>query len=70
MTCNGKFSDDEIRRIRKQESEYVSVVMGTCEKCGRKVPPVHTGGEVRPERHDVPRGYQSGKGSNTKRSKR
>jgi len=35
--CSGSFSEETIRQIRKQQSGYVPVLMGICEKCGRNV---------------------------------
>ena len=63
--CSGSFSEETIRQIRKDESEDVSVVRGTCEKCGRSVSPVHTGGHVGPESHEPLRGRPGGGGKRT-----
>ena len=65
MACSGKYTDETIRQIRQDKSNYVAVVMGRCEKCGRNVPAVFTGGEVWPERHQPLPGQRLGRGKRT-----
>jgi hypothetical protein len=63
--CSGSFSEETIRQIRKQQSGYVPVLMGICEKCGRNVVAENKGGQWVPASHEPLPGRRGGGGKRT-----